>query len=92
MKPIDKIKELMKQVKSIEELIEALKKEDFSTFYMKQADDVLKKRLGINSSEIWHRFWVESSVTPVNKWENITNYITVLISDDLREIKVIDKE
>ncbi len=81
----------MKQSKSIEKLIDALGKEYFSAIYMRQADEELKKEQGINQDEIWHRFLVETSVTPVNKWENITNYTTVLISNDLREIKVVEK-
>ena len=91
MNAIDKIKILMDKSKSIEELIDALGKEVFSAIYMRQADKSLKKEQGINPNEIWHRFWIETSITPVNKWENITNYITVLISDDLRNIKVIIK-
>ncbi len=92
MNPIDKIKELMKRYKSIEDFINALGKEEFSAIYMRQADESLKKELGINPDEIWHRFWIETSVTPVNKWENVTNYTTVLISDDFLEIKVLDNK
>ena len=91
MKPIDKIKESMKQSKSIEELIEALGKEEFSSFYMREANASLKKEQNIKPDEIWHRFWVETSTTPVNKWENIANYTVVLISDNLQEMKVIEK-
>lgn len=91
MKPIDKIKQLMTKCKSIDELIDAINKEEFSTCYMRQADETLKKEHDINPNEIWHRFWIETSATPVNKWENVTNYTTVLISDDLREMKVVEK-
>jgi hypothetical protein len=89
MDNIEKIKELMKQAKSIEELIDVISKEEITAFYMRQADDSLKKEQGVNTAEIWHRFFVETGSTPVNKWENISNYTVVLISDDLREIKVL---
>ena len=91
MKAIDKIKEIIKRSTNIEELIAAIKKEEISAIYMRLADEKIKKEQGINPDEIWHRFFVETSVTPVNKWENITNYSVVLISDNLKEMKVIEK-
>jgi hypothetical protein len=92
MDNIEKIKELMKQAKSIEELIDTISKEEITAFYMRHADESLKKEQDINPAEIWHRFFVETSSTPVNKWENISNYTVVLISDDLRELKIIGKQ
>jgi hypothetical protein len=89
MNNIEKIKEIMKQSTSIDELIATIRKEEIPSVYMRQADETLKKEQGINPDEIWHRFFVETSLTPVNKWENITNYTTVLISNDLQEMKVI---
>ena len=89
MDNIEKIKDLMKQAKSIEELIDTISKEELTAFYMRHVDESLKKEQGINPAEIWHRFLVETGSTPVNKWENISNYTVVLISDDLREIKVL---
>ena len=91
MSNIEKFKELMKQSNSIEELIATIKKEEFTAVYMRQADDELKKEHGINQEEKWHRFLVETSITPVNKWENVINYTVVLISDDLKKMKIIDK-
>ena len=91
MKAIDKIKEIIKRSTNIEELIAAIKKEEISAIYMRLADEKIKKEQGINPDETWHRFFVEASATPVNKWENITNYSVVLISDDLKEMKVIEK-
>ncbi|MBN2591686.1 MAG: hypothetical protein JXA96_17605 [Sedimentisphaerales bacterium] len=90
MKPINKIKELMKQCKSIDELIVALGQVNFSACYMKQAYQSLKKEQGINPDEIWHRFFIETSATPANKWENIINYTVVLIRDDLQEMKIVE--
>ena len=77
MKNIEILKELMKKSQNIENFINAISKQEFSAIYMRQADETLKKELGINPNEIWHRFFVETSVTPVNKWENVTNYTTV---------------
>jgi hypothetical protein len=90
MKYIDKIKELMKQSKSIEDLADTLIKSDFSVCYMKEANDNLKKEHGIETNEKWHRFLVETGSTPVNKWENITQFTVILISDDLQEMKIIN--
>ena len=89
MKNVDKIKELMKQSKSIEDLIDALMKTDFSVCYMKEANGTFIKEHGINSDIKWHRFFVETDSIPVNKWENISQYTIILISDDLQEIKII---
>lgn len=91
MKAINKIKELMKQSNSIQELIDTIYKEEFSAIYMREANASLKKEQGINQDETWHRFFVETSKTPVNKWENIANYTVVLIRNDLRNMKVIEK-
>ena len=91
MKHIDTIKELMKQSASIKELIIAIRQSEIPAVYTRYADKALKKKHGIKQHEKWHRFFVETSLTPVNKWENLSNYSTVLISDDLQEMKVIDK-
>ena len=90
MKNIDKIKELMKQSKSIEDLVDTLIKTDFSVCYMREANDNFKKEHGIISDKKWHRFFVETGSTPVNKWENISQFTVILISDDLQEMKIIE--
>jgi hypothetical protein len=92
MNNFEKIEEIMKRSTNIEELIDAFKKDEISAIYMRQANEELKKEQGINPEEIWHRFFVETSKTPVNKWENITNFTVVLISDDLQEIKIVEKK
>jgi len=90
MKNVDKIKEVMQKSKSINELVDTLMKTDFSVCYMKEADDNFKQEHDIESGEKWHRFFVETGSTPVNKWENISQFIVILISDDLQEIKIIE--
>jgi len=90
MKNIDKIKELMKQSKTITEFVDTLIKTDIPVCYMRQANDSFIKEHGIQSDKKWHRFFVETGSTPVNKWENITQFTIILISDDLQEIKVIE--
>ena len=89
MKYIEQIRKLMTQCKSIEELVDAIIKEKIPAMYMRLANEETKKEQGKNQDEIWHRFLVETGTTPVNKWENIINYSVVLISDDLRKIKVL---
>ncbi|MBN1975043.1 MAG: hypothetical protein JW787_15485 [Sedimentisphaerales bacterium] len=91
MDNIDKIRELMKQTKSIIELVNVIRQNEFPAVYMREADDSLKKQNNIDINEKWHRFFVETGSTPVNKWENITKYTTVLISDNLQEMKVINR-
>ena len=91
MNNIEQIQELMKQSKSITELIDAIRKAEIPAIYMREADNPLKKQYGLDVNKKWHRFFVETSLTPVNKWENISNYSMLLISDDLQDIKIIDK-
>ncbi len=91
MKHIDEIKLLMKQSSSIADLSDALKQADIPAWYMKEADDAFKKKHGIAMNEIWHRFFIETGSTPVNKYENVPNYTILLVSDNLKEIKVIVK-
>lgn len=90
MNNIDKIKELMKQSKSISELVDTLIKTDFSVCYMREANDNFKKDYGLETNKTWHRFFVETGSTPVNKWENISQFTIILISDDLQEMKIIE--
>ena len=90
MKNIDKIKELMKQSKNITELVDTLIKTDIPVCYMREANDSFKKDHGLEANEKWHRFFVETGSTPVNKWESISQFTIVLISDDLKEMKIID--
>ena len=92
MEHIDKIKQLMTQCKSIDELIDSIGKNDISAVYMRLADEQLKNENNIDLNEKWHRFFVETDSTAVNKWENITNYTIVLISDDLRQMKIIKEK
>ena len=80
----------MNQSKSITELVDILMKTDFSVCYMKEANDSFVKKHGIKSDKKWHRFFVETGSTPVNKWENITQFTIILISDDLQEMKIIE--
>ena len=91
MKHIEKIKEFMKQSKSIEDLIDTLMKSNIPVCYMREASDSLKKEQDIKTDEKWHRFFVEIGSTPVNKWENISHYTVILVSDNLQEMKIIDK-
>jgi len=89
MKNIDQIRELMKQSKSIAELGDALKDADITAFYMGEAGDSLRTEHGIDPDEKWHRFGVETDLTPINEWENLPQYTIVVISDDLQQLRVI---
>jgi hypothetical protein len=88
---IDKIKDLMKQTETIAELIAAVRQTEIPAVYMREVDNLSKKQYSIDINKKWHRFFVETGLTPVNKWENLSHYSILLISDDLQEIKIIDK-
>ena len=91
MNNVDKIKDLIKKAKSIEELIAAIRQAEIPAVYMSEVDNSFKKHYGVDKNKKWHRFFVETSLTPVNKWENISNYSMLLISDDMQETKLIEK-
>lgn len=91
MKYLKQIEELMKSSKSIDELINAIKQSEIPAFYMRQADDSIKMKLDISIDEKWHRFFVETSSTPINRWENMPHYSQIVISDNLDEIKILKK-
>ena len=91
MKHIEQIKSLMRQSKSISELIDAIKNDDIPAWYMIEADESFKKEHGIKVNEKWHRFFVETDSTPVNQWENLPHYTNLIIRDDLSEMRIIDK-
>ena len=89
MKHIDQIQTLMKQSGSIADLSDALQKADIPAWYMTEADDSFKTAHGIHISEKWHRFFVETDSTPINKWENLPHYTNIVISDNLKELRII---
>jgi hypothetical protein len=91
MKHIDQIKELLRKSESIDALSNAIKQVDIPAWYMKEADDAFKKEHGIDINEIWHRFFLETDSTPLNKLEKLPHYTMILVSDNLNEIKVIEK-
>jgi hypothetical protein len=91
MKHIDQIKELLKKFKSIDELSNAIKQADIPAWYMQEADESFKNEHGIKTNESWHRFFIETDSTPMNKLENLPHYTILLISANLNEIKVIEK-
>jgi hypothetical protein len=57
---------------------------------MIEADDSFKTAHGINANEKWHRFFVETDSTPINKWENLPHYTNLAISDNLQELRIIE--
>ena len=65
-------------------------KTEIPVFYMKEANDSFMKEHSIKSEKKWHRFFIETGSTPVNKWENISQFTIILISDDLQEMKIIE--
>jgi len=91
MKHIDQIQKLMKQSKSISEFTNALKNADIPAWGTVEVDESFKKKCGINVSEKWHRFFVETDSTPINEWENLPHYTVFIVRDDLSEMRIIDK-
>ena len=91
MKFIKQIEELLKQSESIDAFFNALKQANIPGWYMKTANDSFKKEHGIGINAIWHRFFIETGSNPVNKFENVPDYTILLVSDNLKEIKVIEK-
>ena len=81
----------MRQLKSISELNDSLRHADIPAWYMIEADESFKKEHGINVNEKWHRYFVETDSTPINKWENLPHYTVFIVRDDLTEMRIIDK-
>jgi hypothetical protein len=91
MKPIEQIKFLMRQSKSISEFTEALKNNDVPAWGPIEIDESFKKEHGIKVNEKWYRFFAETGSTPINKWENLPHYTIFIIRDDLAEMRIIEK-
>ena len=91
MKHIHQIEELMKRSKSIDELTDAIKQAEIPAWYMCEADESFKREQGINVNEKWHRYSVETSSTPINQWENLPHYTNIVISDNLKEFRIVAK-
>ncbi len=91
MNNIEQIKDLLKKTKSIAELIVAIRQAEIPAVYVSEIDNSFKKHYGVAKNRKWHRFFVETSLTAVNKWENISNYSMLLINDDMQETKLIEK-
>ena len=90
MKYIDQIQMLMKRSAGIADLSDALRKADIPAWYMIEADDSFKTAHGIDVNEKWHRFFVETDSTPINEWENLPHYTNIVISDDLKELRIVE--
>jgi len=90
MKRITQIRKLMEQSKSIPEFTEALKNADIPAWDSIEVDESFKKEQNINVNEKWYRFFAETDLTPINKWENLPHYTVFIIRDDLREMRIID--
>lgn len=91
MENIDQIRKLMMQSSSIADLSDALRRGDIPAWYIIEADDSFKTAHGINVNEKWHRFFVETDSTPINRWENLPHYTNLVIRDDLQELRIIGK-
>ena len=81
----------MEQSKSIPEFTDALKKADIPAWGSVEIDESFKKEHSINVNEKWYKFFAETDLTPINKWENLPHYSYLLIRDDLAEMRIIDK-
>ena len=64
----------MKQSKSISDSSEDLGKADIPAWYMVEVDVSFKRSHGINENEKWHGFFVDTDSTPINQWDNLSQY------------------